>query len=171
LRHSTILKGAPILVVEDDLIQALDLAESLKEAGASVLGPTSNLDEAVRVAQGGHCRGAILDFRLGARDAMPIAHEFQRCQIPFVIHSGYQCADQVPADWLGCKLVSKPANIPKLIRTMAALMRWRRLLAGRAAGSKRRPISTGHLAADFRVARRAAAWPDLSRVQLPFPVL
>jgi DNA-binding response OmpR family regulator len=129
LERSTLLKGAPILVVEDDLVQALDLAESLREAGACVLGPVSDLNEAVRLARAGNCRGAILDFQLGSSNAVQIAHELESLETPFVVYTGYHCADQMPSHWWGCRLVSKPANMARLVRTLAALMRCKRLFA------------------------------------------
>jgi DNA-binding response OmpR family regulator len=125
LRQSTILKGVPILVVEDDLIQALDLAESLREGGASVVGPVCDPNEAVRLARENGCRAAVLDFQLGSRNTAQIALELQRQQTPFVIHTGYHCAELLPFHWPGCRVVAKPADIPRLVRTVAALVRWK----------------------------------------------
>jgi DNA-binding NtrC family response regulator len=121
----TLLKGIPILLVEDDAVQALDMAESLKDAGAIVIGPVANLSDAIAMARQGGCHAAILDFRLGSGDSIPIGQELYRRQTPFIIHTGYDCADMLPAQWRGCRLISKPADIGRLIRAVAALLRWK----------------------------------------------
>ena len=123
--RSVALKGAPILVVEDDAFQGLDLALSLEEAGAIVIGPVSDVNDAILVAREGNCLAAIMDFRLGTRDAIELGEELHRHHTPFIIHTAYDCAGRLPAQWHGCKLISKPADIPGLIRTIAALLRWK----------------------------------------------
>ncbi len=124
-----LLKGAPVLVAEDDLLQALDIAESLKEAGATVIGPVSRLDDALLLVRRGKCSAAILDFRLGDANIIPLGQELFRRNIPFVIHTGYDCTGVLPGQWRGCKLIWKPANIRYLVQTVAALVRWTRCLA------------------------------------------
>ena len=44
----------PILVVEDDAFQGLDITLSLKEAGAIVIGSLSDLNAAILVAREGN---------------------------------------------------------------------------------------------------------------------
>lgn len=122
-----ILKGMPVLVVEDDQLQALDLVHSLKEAGALVIGPAADVSDANRIIQTFRCRAAILDFRLGTDDASPLAAELYRRRTPFVIHTGYDPSCIASPDWAGCKLIAKPSDMAKLIKTIAVLVRWRRL--------------------------------------------
>jgi DNA-binding NtrC family response regulator len=129
--HSISLKGAPILLVEDDALQALDLAFSLKEAGAIVIGPLANPSDAIPVAREGNCLAAIMDFRLGTSDAIELGEELYRHDTPFIIHTGYDCADMLPEQWRGCKVISKPADIDHLIRTISALLRWKALTQAR----------------------------------------
>ena len=131
MRHGTLLEGTPILVVEDDTIQALDIAETLKEAGASIIGPVADLEEAVSIARSGRCGAAVLDFCLRGGDTIALGQELHRRQTPFVIHTGYDCLGMLPPQWQGCQLVSKPADSVKLVHTVAALLRWRRLMERR----------------------------------------
>ncbi len=129
--NSSLFDGTPILVAEDDVLQALDLVEALQAAGASVIGPVGDLSHALELAREGACRAAILDFRLGSEDATSVGNELDRQQTPFVIHTGYDCRDMLPGQWRGCRLVQKPANIERLVYTVAALVRWQRLIARR----------------------------------------
>jgi DNA-binding response OmpR family regulator len=144
LRHSSLirvspflLRGTPVLVAEDDLLQAMDIGASLKEAGASVIGPVFDVNEAVALARLGLCGAAVLDFRFGSADAIPLGQELQRRRTPFVIHTGYDCRNMLPRQWLGCKVVQKPADMASLVHTVAALVRWRRLYA------RRKPLPPG----------------------------
>jgi DNA-binding response OmpR family regulator len=53
-----------ILVVEDQTLVALDIADSLTKAGASVL-TAATLQEGLRLAEHPHLSAAILDLALG----------------------------------------------------------------------------------------------------------
>jgi len=126
LRHRILQQELPILIVEDDALQGLDVAEMLKEAGASVIGPISDLEAAVGVARTKACSAAIIDFRLGAFNAIPLGEELHQRQIPFLIHTGYDCLGVLPSTWRGCRVIIKPAASEELVWTLAALVRWRR---------------------------------------------
>lgn len=59
------LDGHPILIVEDDLLVAEDLAVSLQDEGAKVIGPPDLLAEAMDLAsQTRKMDGAVLDVNL-----------------------------------------------------------------------------------------------------------
>jgi hypothetical protein len=68
-----------------------------------------------------------MDFGLKLQNTATLAQELHRRQTPFIIHSGYSEIDRARLPWAGCRLISKPANILKLVKTVAALVRWRRL--------------------------------------------
>lgn len=121
------LQGYSILVVEDDPLQALDIAESLGEAGAAIVGPVYDLHEAVRVVRTESADAAVLDFRFGMQNSTDLAQELYRQRTPFVIHTGYHEVPTIVSQWRGCRLIAKPSNIARLIKTLEALMRWKRL--------------------------------------------
>ncbi len=126
MRRSNLLQGTPILLVEDDMIQAIDLTNSFTDAGAIVIGPVSTLPEAFELARQDVCRVAVLNYRIGSGNTLPLAEELYRRGTPFVVHTGYSRVDGLPSHWPGCQLIFKPARIPGLIRTVAALERWSR---------------------------------------------
>lgn len=119
------LKGRSILVVEDDAIQAIDLTETLKEAGARVIGPAWNADTAMQLARSNTFSAAVLDYRLCSRNCMSVANELNQRHTPFIILTAYDAWVRLPHSWHGCRLVTKPANMAKLVRTIAALIRWK----------------------------------------------
>ena len=130
MRRQILQQALPVLVVEDDAVQALDVMEMLKEAGASVIGPVASMEAAIAAVRAKSCAAAIIDFRLGDFNAIPLGEELHRQQIPFVIYTGYDCLGVLPRHWEGCRVVVKPAAAGELVRTVAALVRWRQMRDG-----------------------------------------
>ena len=120
------LAGARILVVEDDAVQALDLAASLADAGAAIIGPVASLSEASDLALGSACDAAILDLRLRDRNATALARQLLQQGIPFIVYTGYPDSAFFRSDWPGYELVTKPADLKQLMRRVAALIAWKR---------------------------------------------
>jgi CheY-like chemotaxis protein len=86
------LTGARILVVEDDHLQASDLAQSLADCGAVVVGPVPTVMEALSLIDGehDHLRGAILDINLRGEAAYPVADALLTRGVPFIFATGYE---------------------------------------------------------------------------------
>ena len=120
------LVGTRILVVEDDAVQALDLAASLAEAGAAIIGPVASLSEASDLASESACDAAILDLRLRDRNATALARQLLQQGIPFIVYTGYPDSAFFRSDWPGYELVTKPADLKQLMRRVAALIAWKR---------------------------------------------
>jgi DNA-binding NarL/FixJ family response regulator len=120
------LTGARILVLEDDLMQALELSVSLSEAGAMVVGPVADLDEASRLVDDPGCDAAIVDLRLRDRNATALARQLLASRIPFLIYTGYPDSAFFKSDWPGHQLVLKPASINDIIQRISDLLAWRR---------------------------------------------
>ena len=76
------LKGAQILVVEDDTLIALDLKDTLLRAGATVIGPAHDLAAALRLAEDASLSAAVLDLRLLRGDTRPVAARLAERGIP-----------------------------------------------------------------------------------------
>jgi DNA-binding NtrC family response regulator len=120
------LAGARILVVEDDAMQALDLAASLADAGAAIIGPVGSLNEASDLASETVCDAAILDLRLRDRNASALARQLLDQGVPFIVYTGYPDSAFFRSEWPGYELVIKPADVKHLIRRVAALIAWKR---------------------------------------------
>lgn len=65
-----------ILIVENEIIIALDLADTLAALGYDVLGPATTADDACRMAQDAHPDIILMDISLdGHRDGIAAAEE------------------------------------------------------------------------------------------------
>jgi CheY-like chemotaxis protein len=85
------LRNRRILVVEDEYLVAMSLAEALEDAGSIVLGPVPSVDKALKkIESEPHIDGAVLDVNLGGVLAYPVADLLIARKIPFVFTSGYE---------------------------------------------------------------------------------
>ena len=83
------LCGARILVVEDEPVIALDLAMTLSQCGALVVGPAVGAGEALVLLAGQSALdAAVLDVRLLRQMVWPVADALADCGIPFVLTTG-----------------------------------------------------------------------------------
>jgi len=112
------LAGERVLVVEDEVLVALDLEAILNDAGADV--------ELCRTTQAALDRltsapitVAILDVRLGTDTVTPVASRLAERGIPFVFYTGQSACDPILADWPDRKIVTKPARSASIVRALA----------------------------------------------------
>lgn len=84
------LAGRRVLVVEDEWLLASDTARALQQAGAIVVGAVANLQDALSlVGEAGPFDAALLDIKLGAEMAYPVADRLREMAVPFAFVSGY----------------------------------------------------------------------------------
>lgn len=120
-----LLAGTRILIVEDDAVQALELSAALVDAGASIMGPASSLDAATRLIAETMCTAAVLDLRVGNKNATSFAQQLLQKRVPFILCTGYPDSAFFHSEWAGYKLLSKPVDIGSLIRELADLIELR----------------------------------------------
>jgi hypothetical protein len=72
------LSGVRVLVVEDDTMLAMDLKETLIDAGAIVVDVCQTLDEGMNRANDNDFAVAVLDFTLGPNTVSPLARRLVR---------------------------------------------------------------------------------------------
>lgn len=106
-----------VLIVEDELLIAMDLEAELSDRGFEVVGPAGNVDDALRMLDQEEFSIALLDVNLGGRDSMPIASRLQARNVPMIFVSGYNGA-MAPAALKGRRIVGKPIDYGELFRAM-----------------------------------------------------
>ena len=83
------LRGFSVLIVEDEVLVAFDIAEQIECLGGVVLGPAGDVDQALRLVQRTCPDLALLDFELRSRFVTPLAEELTRSNVPFAVITGY----------------------------------------------------------------------------------
>jgi DNA-binding response OmpR family regulator len=103
-----------VLVVEDEPLLALDMAQTLEDAGYEVVGPATSVKEALRILERAECDAALLDMNLRNETSEPIAHALIALGKPSITLSGYS-PSQRPDVFSGSVALSKPLDVPKLL--------------------------------------------------------
>jgi len=110
-----------VLVVEDDALLGLDIAQQLTAAGLDVVGPAVSVAKALDILARTSCDMAVLDVNLGKETAERVALELRAQGTPFIVMSGYS-RDQHPPAFHGAPLLSKPARPEDLIGSVMKLL-------------------------------------------------
>ncbi|GGF45579.1 signal transduction histidine kinase [Azorhizobium oxalatiphilum] len=108
------LDGVAVLLVEDQLLIAIDVETMLLGQGARTVETASSAAEAI--GKLGHFRPdvAVLDVNLGSGTSVPVAQELRRRGIPFVFASGYADLTMIPEELSGAPLARKPYDVEAL---------------------------------------------------------
>ncbi len=112
------LKGRHVLIVEDEMIVALDLSDTVERLGctAAVVG---RVGRALQVASTQRFDVAILDLNLAGEPVYPVADALRERDTPFVIASGYG-ADGIDAGYRDGPRLGKPYS-PREVETALLL--------------------------------------------------
>lgn len=118
------LRGARVLVVEDDAILLMDLEMTLREAGASVVRPCRTVEDALAAVSKQAFSIAVLDVRLRGETIAPVARLLSKHGTPFVFYTGQVGRDPALAEWIGNRIVAKPAPGQTLVAAVAQTLGW-----------------------------------------------
>ncbi|MCJ2064733.1 GAF domain-containing protein [Methylobacterium sp. J-088] len=113
------LSGA-MLVVEDNMIIALEAEEFLLSLGADAVDTASTTREALRLIDAAPPAGALLDVNLGSETSVPVARRLAELGIPYAFATGYGDSFRIPADLAGVPVVKKPYGVDELRRALAS---------------------------------------------------
>ena len=113
------LLGWRILVVEDEALIALDLAETFVEAGASVVGPAHTVRHALHLIERFELDAAVTDFRLEKETSIPVATLLRSKGVPFLIHTS--ALRDVEDDIPNAPIIYKPSLPEQLVAAVASL--------------------------------------------------
>lgn len=109
----TLGSGLRIMVVDDDLLIAMDLEATLQQFGYTVVGPFARLDAALS-AVSEDLDGAIVDLNLRGEDSFPLLERLAQAGVPAIVCSGYVGLAEVKARLNGTPALPKPCDPEKL---------------------------------------------------------
>ena len=113
------LRGLRLLVVEDEPLIAMMIADMLQDFGCVVVGPAGSVAHALDLIEREAVDGALLDVTLGGgRRSYPVAEALQKRGIPFAFVTGYGEAGLI-ADFRGIGVLRKPFVADHLRRIVA----------------------------------------------------
>lgn len=110
--------GKNILIVEDESIIAMEMAEAVEAAGGTVLGPVASVEAAMELVNGKeHIDAAILDVRLQDGISIEVAQVLKRDGIPLIFVTGYDDWF-MPADLADVPVHQKPQDPEHVVRLL-----------------------------------------------------
>jgi CheY-like chemotaxis protein len=129
VRSPGISQRPRILVVEDEPLVALEIAQVLEDGEFDVLGPARLVAPALALIEEAGCDAAVLDINLGGETSEAVARKLLLNGTQFVTLSGYSRA-QHPPIFNGAPALSKPLRPELLIAEL------HRCINGRASHSE-----------------------------------
>lgn len=114
--------GRRILLVEDEFLIALEIADALAAAGAEVSGPHGTLADAERAASLEAVELAILDIDLRGEEVFPAAHLLRKRGIPFIFYTGQPERDVLAAEFPEVPVCVKPCDPSAILRELLRLL-------------------------------------------------
>jgi CheY-like chemotaxis protein len=103
-----------VLVVEDEVLVAMDMEMALGDAGCEVIGPVGSVADALAAVRTQKLDAAVLDVNLGDQPAFPVADALAAAGIPFVWLTGHS-PEVIPSRHRHRPLLTKPYLGAKLL--------------------------------------------------------
>lgn len=114
------LNGARVLIVEDAVLPALEVETALTEAGARVVGPAYELEEALSLLDR-PIDAAVLDANLNGQSVAPVAEALAARGVPFVFATGYGETGGAPSGF-DAPVIRKPYDVTQVAAAVAELL-------------------------------------------------
>ncbi|WOI53904.1 HWE histidine kinase domain-containing protein [Parvularcula sp. LCG005] len=105
--HGDLLHG-DVMIVEDNMIIALDAEDIVQELGATSVCVASNVEEALRCIEKRDLTFALLDVNLGRTTSEEVADDLTRRGIPFLFATGYAEKNQLAEKFPHAAAAKKP---------------------------------------------------------------
>ena len=118
------LAGRTVLIVEDEVLIALDIESALEDRGANVRGPITRLCDGLPLAKDKNEKFdcAVLDVNLRGEEVFPIAEELQKRGVPFLFHTGHGDSEQLQSRFQGAPVCNKPFQTERLVSEIEKLL-------------------------------------------------
>jgi len=109
---STLL-GVRVLVVEDEMMVALYIEDTLRDLGCEVLEPAHTLADALARAEENEIDAAVLDINIAEDEVYPVAERLVLRGVPFIFATGY-ALESIPDEWRSRPIIRKPYHAQQL---------------------------------------------------------
>lgn len=109
------LSGLTVLIVEDEILIAMDLEDLLTDRGAICLDPVGSIRKALTAIAGHHVDMAFLDVNLRGESIGPVADRLAAAGTPFLFTTSYG-VDALPPAHRHRPMIAKPYGEAAIIR-------------------------------------------------------
>ena len=109
------LDGTQVLIVEDEPVIAIEIAEIVQEANGDVVGPAHSVGEARNLIRSRPIDVALLDINLPDGQITPIVEALRAQHVPTIIYTGGELPATVKARHPDLRVLQKPALPARLV--------------------------------------------------------
>lgn len=113
---------ARVLIVEDEMLVAMLIEDTLSDLGHQTIGPAMRLETALAAADNDEFDFAILDINLAGKQSFPVADRLIERGIPFMFASGYGAAGLIDP-YCNRPVLQKPFVADEIARMLQQLSR------------------------------------------------
>lgn len=113
------LEHKRVLVVEDEVFVALDVAATVEDANGTVVGPVGTVRQAIDLIDRQEVDAAILDVNLADGDLEPVLDRLKSRNVFVVIHTGGGLPQRLAKRYPEMPVFQKPIPPSVLTRTLA----------------------------------------------------
>jgi CheY-like chemotaxis protein len=115
------LRDCRVLIVEDEVLLAMDLERVLEDAGCTSVATAATVDDALEKVREWQPDVVVLDLALRGEKSFPVADTLDDANIPFVIMSGHS-PRIVPPRHAARPFLGKPSHPDLLLQTLQHLV-------------------------------------------------
>lgn len=113
-----------VLILDDELIIAMALADDLEDEGFEIVGPFNTLEKAVAAVDEQEPDGALLDVNLGrGRTSFDLAEKLENRGVPFAFVTGYSETNSIAAEFSNAPVLGKPVRPDEVADAMRRMLR------------------------------------------------
>jgi hypothetical protein len=102
------LEDKPVLIVQDNVYQALDLCAAVEQLDGRVIGPIGTIADALVVLDNEYIAAAVVDCELPDGDMTPLVEALSKKGVPFVIQSTTAIPPEIATVRPGGRVLIKP---------------------------------------------------------------
>jgi DNA-binding LytR/AlgR family response regulator len=112
-----------VLLLEDEPLIAMELAEIISAAGGAIAASVRTAQEALGAFDKTNIDVAILDVHLRTGTSIEVAEALAELEIPFVFCTGDGQDQRHAANWPDVPVIVKPYSAGLVVETLSKLMR------------------------------------------------
>jgi CheY-like chemotaxis protein len=114
-------RPARILVLEDDLLNALLIEDSLRFAGHRIVGPAKTIPQALTLLDDGQVDAAVVDFQIDDEVSSGVGQKLDQLGIPWAITTAHAPSFVTP-QVSHVPLLIKPFTVNELLELVQELV-------------------------------------------------
>ena len=118
-----VASGCVALMVEDNIVLAMDMVESLTRLGAKTVETAGSVEEALRWIAKTPFDFAVLDMNLRGTVSFDVAERLQEANTPFVFVTGYGATMDIPPSLTDIAILTKPIDEGTLAASLGDLLK------------------------------------------------